>query len=193
VTRIIGGEARGRRIQTPAGDGTRPTSDRVREALFSSIESELGTLRGRAFLDLFAGSGGVGLEARSRGASQVTMVERSPKAATVIRSNAAALGFDDVDVVTAPVARLRERSVGQPRFGVVFADPPYDYGDERLASDLVALAERGWLTSRALVVIERDRRSQWRWPTGFVSVRERAYGETMLWYAHWTPTAGEEE
>jgi 16S rRNA (guanine966-N2)-methyltransferase len=192
VTRIIGGEARGRRIQTPPGDGTRPTSDRVREALFSSIESELGTLRGRAFLDLFAGSGGVGLEARSRGASDVTLVERSPKAATVIRSNAAVLGFDGVDVVVAPVERLRDRPAARPQFDVVFADPPYEYADARLARDLSALADGGWLTPRALVVIERDRRSQWRWPDGFMSVRERAYGETMLWYGHWAPTAGEE-
>jgi 16S rRNA (guanine966-N2)-methyltransferase len=179
VTRIIGGEARGLRIQTPAGDGTRPTSDRVREALFSSIESELGTLRGRAFLDLFAGSGGVGLEARSRGAREVTLVERSHKAATVIRSNVAALGFDGVDVVVAPVERLRDRPEARPRFDVVFADPPYEYTDERLAGDLSGLAER-------------DRRSQWHWPEGFMSVRERAYGETMLWYGHWAPRVDEE-
>jgi 16S rRNA (guanine966-N2)-methyltransferase len=191
VTRIIGGEARGRRIQAPSGGDTRPTSDRVREALFSSLESELGTLRGRAFLDLFAGSGGVGLEARSRGATAVTLVERSPRAAAVIRANLAALGFDAVDVVVAPVARLRDRAAA-PAFDVVFADPPYDYAAERLAADLRAVARHGWLTPRALAVIERDRRSAWLWPDGFAGVRERAYGETMLWYGLWAPTAGEE-
>jgi 16S rRNA (guanine966-N2)-methyltransferase len=191
VTRIIGGEARGRRIQTPPGGDTRPTSDRVREALFSSLESELGTLRGRTFLDLFAGSGGVGLEARSRGATAVTLVERSPRAVAVIRANLAALGFDAVEVVVAPVARLRDRAAA-PAFDVVFADPPYDYAAERLAADLRAVARRGWLTPRALAVIERDRRSAWRWPDGFAGVRERAYGETMLWYGLWAPTAGEE-
>jgi 16S rRNA (guanine966-N2)-methyltransferase len=193
VTRIIGGDARGRRIQTPAGDETRPTSDRVREALFSSLESELGTLRGRAFLDLYAGSGGVGLEARSRGASDVTFVERSPRAAAVIRANVASLGFDGIDVVVAPAARLRERSASAPGgFDVVFADPPYGYAADRLASDLLSVAKRGWLTARALVVIERDRRSAWEWPEGFAGVRERAYGETMLWYGLWAPTADEE-
>jgi 16S rRNA (guanine966-N2)-methyltransferase len=192
VTRIIGGQARGRRIQTPAGGDTRPTSDRVREALFSSLESELGTLRGHGFLDLFAGSGGVGLEARSRGADRVTLVERAPKAAAVIRANAASLGFDAIDVVVAPVARLRDRPLVGPSFDVVFADPPYQYAADRLADDLRALADRGWLARRALVVIERDRRSDWTWPEGFVSVRQRGYGETMLWYGLWAPTAGEE-
>jgi 16S rRNA (guanine966-N2)-methyltransferase len=161
VTRIIGGEARGRRIRAPSGEETRPTSDRVREALFSSLESELGTLRGRTFLDLYAGSGGVGLEARSRGAV-VTLVERSPRA-------------------------------GVPGgFEVVFADPPYGYAATRLTDDLQAIAARGWLTPRALVVIERDRRTPWLWPEGFLSVRDRGYGETMLWYGLWAPTAAEE-
>ena len=197
MTRIIGGEARGRRIQTPAGDGTRPTSDRVREALFSSLESELGTLHGRAFLDLYAGSGGVGLEARSRGAERVTLVERSPRAGSVIRSNVAALGFDAVDVVVAPVGRLRTRpdrghEIGSYAFDVVYADPPYDYPDARLTDDLQAIAARGWLALRALVVIERDRRSPWHWPEGFSSVRDRGYGETMLWYGLWASTALEE-
>jgi 16S rRNA (guanine966-N2)-methyltransferase len=192
VTRIIGGEARGRRIQTPPGDATRPTSDRVREALFSSLESELGTLRGRTFLDLYAGSGGVGLEARSRGAA-VTLVERSARAGAVIRTNAAALRFDAVDVVVAPVGRLREPpSSAADGFDVVFADPPYDYSNQRLAADLETLAVRGWVTPRALVVIERDRRTPWLWPVGFASVRERAYGETMLWYGLFAPTADEE-
>jgi len=160
----------------------------VREALFSSWESELGTLRGHVFLDLYAGSGGVGLEARSRGAS-VTLVEKSARAAAVIRANAAALGFDDVVVVAAPVARMR----GDLRASdVVFADPPYDYAAERLGADLQTLADRGWLASGAHVVVERDRRSAWQWPDGFVGVRDRAYGETMLWYGLWVSSPGEE-
>jgi 16S rRNA (guanine966-N2)-methyltransferase len=192
VTRIIAGEARGRRIQTPTGESTRPTSDRVREALFSSLESELGTLRGRTFLDVYAGSGGVGLEARSRGAA-VTLVERSARACSVIRANADSLGFDDVEVIVAPVSRLRGRA---PRsatgFDVVFADAPYDYPNAQLAADLGAIAARGWLAVGAVVVVERDRRSAWAWPEGFASVRERAYGETMLWYGLWAPAAVEE-
>jgi 16S rRNA (guanine966-N2)-methyltransferase len=193
VTRIIGGDARGRRLQTPAGDDTRPTSDRVREALFSSLESELGTLRGHTFLDLYAGSGGVGLEARSRGASGVTLVERSARAAAVIRTNIASLGFQAVHVVVAPVGRLRtpvDPVAGG--FDVVFADPPYDYERSILADDLGAIARRGWIAPRALVVVERDRRSPWSWPTDFMGVRERAYGETMLWYGLWAPMGAEE-
>jgi 16S rRNA (guanine966-N2)-methyltransferase len=193
VTRIIGGDARGRRIHTPSGDDTRPTSDRVREALFSSLESGLGTLRGRTFLDLYAGSGGVGLEARSRGAGSVTLVERSARAAAVIRANAAALGFESVDVVVAPVGRIREPPTSAPAgFDVVFADPPYDYPTARLADDLRSIAVRGWIGLGASVVVERARRSPWQWPDGFTSVRERAYGETMLWYGLWAPTADEE-
>jgi 16S rRNA (guanine966-N2)-methyltransferase len=194
VTRIIGGEARGRRIQTPPGSETRPTADRVREALFSSLESELGTLVGRTFLDLYAGSGGVGLEARSRGAA-VTLVERSARAASVIRANASGLGFDDVEVVVAAVARLRQRSAGKADAGpadVVFADPPYDYPTTSVAADLQTAATRGWLAASARVVVERDRRSDWRWPEQFLGVRERTYGETMLWYGLWALTPGEE-
>ena len=192
MTRIIGGEAGGRRIQTPPGDATRPTSDRVREALFSSIESELGTLHGRRVLDLFAGSGGVGLEARSRGAEKVTLVEKSPRAAAVIRANVAALGFEGVEVVVAAVARLRDRRRAAASFDVVFADPPYEHSVADLANELASLARSGWMSDRALVVVERDRRSSWAWPDGFERVRERAYGETMLWYGRWASLAGEE-
>jgi 16S rRNA (guanine966-N2)-methyltransferase len=191
MTRIIGGAARGRRISTPSGEGTRPTSDRVREALFSSLESELGTLAGSRFLDLFAGSGGVGLEARSRGAAEVALVEGAGRAAAVIRHNADALGFD-VDVIASRVSRLRDRrSRGLP-FEVVYVDPPYDYPSEDLASDLVALADRGWIAADAIVVVERDRRSAWTWPEGFHGVRARGYGETMLWYGRRQLLATEE-
>ena len=99
VTRIIAGSAGGRRLRTPTGQGTRPTSDRVREALFSSLGSQLGSLAGLRFLDLYAGSGAVGLEARSRGAEHVTLVERDAAAAGLIRRNSADLGFDGVTVV----------------------------------------------------------------------------------------------
>ena len=87
MTRIIGGDAGGRRLRTPTGAGTRPTSDRVREALFSAVDAALGSLHGLRFLDLYAGSGAVGLEARSRGAGVVTLVEQDRRTATVIREN----------------------------------------------------------------------------------------------------------
>src|SRR4051795_5085420 len=97
MTRIIGGTAGGRRIKAPSGDNTRPTSDRVREALFSSIDAELGSVTGLRFLDLYAGSGAVGLEARSRGAGVVTMVEHDRRTAGLIRENPRDLGFEHVE------------------------------------------------------------------------------------------------
>src|SRR6187431_1390267 len=104
MTRIISGTAGGRRLATPSGPTTRPTTDRVREALFSSIESWCGSLHGLRFLDLYAGSGAVGLEAWSRGAGVVTLVEQDRRTATLISNNARTLGFAKADVVAAPVA-----------------------------------------------------------------------------------------
>src|SRR5262245_35713105 len=103
MTRIIGGKAGGRRISTPRGVNTRPTSDRVREALFSAIESWCGSLAGLRFLDLYAGSGAVGLEAWSRGAGVVTLVEQDRRTASMISANARTLGFSRAQVVAQPV------------------------------------------------------------------------------------------
>jgi 16S rRNA (guanine966-N2)-methyltransferase len=185
VTRIIAGAARGRRLQTPAGATTRPTSDRVREALFSALESELGTLAGRRFLDAYAGSGAVGLEARSRGAGEVLLVEAAPRAVAVIRANAAALGFTGIDVVASRVERLAKRSPKGGGFDVAFFDPPYDDPAADLAGIIDDLAAAGWFAPSGIVVVERPRRAAWRWPSHVAHVRERRYGETMLWYGRW--------
>src|SRR3954447_22937879 len=104
MTRIIGGDAGGRRISTPSGQHTRPTTDRVREALFSSIEAWCGSLQGLRFLDLYAGSGAIGLEAWSRGAGVVTLVESDRRTARLIGQNAQGLGFSSADVVAGPVS-----------------------------------------------------------------------------------------
>src|SRR4249919_3874642 len=104
MTRIIGGSAGGRRLATPRGTSTRPSSDRVREALFSAIESWCGSLQGLRFLDLYAGSGAVGLEAWSRGAGVVTLVEQDRRTAALITSNAKSLGFSRAHVVASSVA-----------------------------------------------------------------------------------------
>src|SRR5689334_7957728 len=103
MTRIIGGTAGGRRLRTPTGDATRPTSDRVREALFSTLESQLGSLTGLRVLDLYAGSGAVGLEAMSRGAGVVTAVESDRRTAGLAQDNARTLGFHRVEVLAQPV------------------------------------------------------------------------------------------
>jgi 16S rRNA (guanine966-N2)-methyltransferase len=184
VTRIIGGSAGGRRLQTQRGASTRPTSDRVREALFSSIESWCGSLSGLRFLDLYAGSGAVGLEAWSRGAGVVTMVEHDRRAATLIRDNARTVGCRSCAVVTAPVAASLRRPPPAP-YDVVFLDPPYPQTGAEVDADLAALDDHEWLVPGALVVVERSARGEApRFPSEFTDVRDRRYGETVLWYGH---------
>ena len=181
MTRIIGGEAGGRRLRTPTGESTRPTSDRVREALFSSLEALLGSLHGLRFLDLYAGSGAVGLEARSRGAGVVTCVEQDRRTAALVRDNARAVALP-VEVVASTVARHLAHPPRTP-YDVVFADPPYPLATDEVVADLEALREHGWLTPGAVVVVERSSRGEaLAWPEGYEALRERRYGETVLWY-----------
>lgn len=187
MTRIIGGAAGGRRIATPRGDGTRPTSDRVREALFSAIESWCGSLHGLRFLDLYAGSGAVGLEAWSRGADAVTLVEHDRRTAALIRSNAAALGFPQADVRASTVTSAVAHPPSAP-YDIVFVDPPYSLDEVTLGGDLAALVAHGWLAPDAMVVVERSARGpEPSWPKGIVGDRLKRYGETALWYGHAAP------
>lgn len=184
VTRIVAGRFGGRRLTAPPGTRTRPTSERVREALFSTVESLL-DLDGARFADLYAGSGVVGLEAFSRGASQVLLVESDPRAARVARANIAALGGGDrVRLVTAPArAVLANGPEGGQPYQVVFADPPYNTGAAELTAVQHALVERGWLAPDGLVVIERSRHSTpLTWVDSITPSRERRYGDTTLWY-----------
>lgn len=184
MTRIIAGAAKGRRLQTPSGSTTRPTSDRVREALFSAVEAWCGSLQGLRFLDLYAGSGAVGLEAWSRGAGVVTLVEQDRRTAALAGDNARTVGFERADVRASAVAATLRRPPSAP-YDVVFSDPPYPLDEEGVASDLAALAEHGWLVPGALVVVERSRRSpEPTWPDGFEDTRMKRYGETVLWYGH---------
>jgi 16S rRNA (guanine966-N2)-methyltransferase len=183
MTRIIGGTAGGRRITTPTGQHTRPTTDRVREALFSSIEAWCGSLSGLRFLDLYAGSGAVGLEAWSRGAGVVTLVESDRRTARLISTNASSLGFARAEVLALPSAAALGRAPSAP-YDVAFLDPPYPLTEEALAADLLALAS-GWLVPGAMVVVERSTRSPApSWPAGLVAERSKKYGETTLWYGH---------
>ncbi|HQR27473.1 MAG TPA: 16S rRNA (guanine(966)-N(2))-methyltransferase RsmD [Nocardioides sp.] len=187
MTRIIAGSARGRRLTVPRGTRTRPTSDRVREALFSAVESWCGSLAGLRFLDLFAGSGAVGLEAWSRGAGVVTLVEQDRRTAALISANAAAIGCTRAQVVTAPVASVVARPPQAP-YDVVFLDPPYPLPDPAVVATLEALRDHQWLVPGALVVVERSARGPaLPWPEGFRPDRSRSYGETMLWYGHASP------
>jgi 16S rRNA (guanine966-N2)-methyltransferase len=182
MTRIVGGTLGGRRISAPAGQHTRPTSDRVREALFSALDA-LTDLTGARFADLYAGSGAVGIEARSRGAEHVLLVEADPKAARVARDNIAALGADGVGLVTSKVEQVLGAPPPDGPYDVVFADPPYAVPDDQIGAMLAALVDGGWLAPDAVVVVERSSRSLGvAWVPGITAVRSRRYGETTLWY-----------
>ncbi len=182
MTRIVAGILGGRRISTPAGRDTRPTSDRVREALFSTLDS-LMEVEGARFADLFAGSGAVGLEAASRGASVVLLVESDPKAARVAGANITALGLEGrCELVVARVLPTLARGAAEP-CDIVFADPPYSMEEAEVGATLEALLEGGWLVPDAVVVLERSTRSpEPAWPAGVTRAHRRRYGETTLWY-----------
>ncbi|UDY22680.1 16S rRNA (guanine(966)-N(2))-methyltransferase RsmD [Nocardioides sp. Kera G14] len=183
MTRIIGGAAGGRRLRTPNGSATRPTSDRVREALFSAIESWCGSLQGLRFLDLYAGSGAVGLEAWSRGAGVVTLVESDRRTAALIADNAREIGFVKANVVATSVAHALWTPPQAP-YDIVFSDPPYPLTDAEVEADLALLVQHGWVVRGGLVIVERAKRSaEPTWPDGFESWRQKKYGETTLWYA----------
>ena len=201
MARVIAGEAGGRRLAVPDGRDTRPTSDRAREGLFSTIVSMLGSLAGARVLDLYAGSGAVGLEALSRGAEHVLLVEHGARAARVIRENIEAIGLPGAVLAADRVERVLARgpapaggqdspapAEGQDRpeggrYDVVFADPPYALADTAVSQVLSLLADQGWLAPGALVIVERATRSgPVRWPEGYVPDRTRRYGEATFWY-----------
>jgi 16S rRNA (guanine966-N2)-methyltransferase len=147
--RIIAGEWRGRRLQAPPGQGTRPTADRTRETLFSMLASRIGSFEGLRVADLYAGSGALGLEALSRGAAHATFVENDPAAVKVIRANASALGaLDRVDIRPLSAATLAPM---QP-FDLVFADPPYAPGSGSLV--VGSVRDAGWLAPGGWLAIE---------------------------------------
>ncbi|RZS39299.1 16S rRNA (guanine966-N2)-methyltransferase [Herbihabitans rhizosphaerae] len=192
MTRIVAGLAGGRRLDVPPGGGTRPTSDRVREALFSAIEAAV-DLDGARVLDLYAGSGALGLEALSRGAATATFVESNARAVTVLRRNVSALGFDmlgsDAEVITGKVETVLGRPA-ETSYDLVLADPPYAVADDALAAVLTLLSRNGWTVDGTLVVVERDRRSGApEWPVPLRPSRTRRYGDTEL---HWAEHLTEE-
>jgi 16S rRNA (guanine966-N2)-methyltransferase len=170
--RVIAGRYGGRRLTTPKGADTRPTADRVREALFSA----LGDVSGMTALDLFAGSGALGIEALSRGAEQVTFVERAPTALAALKDNLAVLGAD-AEVVRADALRwLRAASPGARQYDLVFLDPPYRRA-AALGAELSGLLP-AVLAPGALVVAESDRRA----PIELTihATDERRYGDTLI-------------
>ena len=176
MTRIVAGLARGRRLRVPGGQGTRPTSDRAREGLFSTLAS-LTDLDGARVLDLYAGTGALGLEALSRGAVAVTLVEDDPSALRALRENVDAVGLPGAHVVGDRVERFLA-AAPEARYDVALLDPPYE-----LAVTGVLEALLPWLSDDAVVAVERrSRDAPLAWPEGYAGLRTRRYGETMLWY-----------
>ncbi len=207
MTRIIAGRARGRRVKIPSA-GTRPTSDRLREALFASVESRL-RANGRgwhdiAVADLWAGSGAVGLEAWSRGAPRVLLVEKNTAAVSVMKGNVSSLDADgEVECRRADVSLVVTSEPPGGPFDVIFADPPYAYDDASLSDDLGSAVRSGWFTPDALVVVERAKargRAPGRragrdgpapedhdapvFPPEIEIIDHRVYGDSTLWYGH---------
>ncbi len=187
MSRIIAGSAKGRSLDAPKGQSTRPTADRVREALFTMLSSWLGTvdddpsqhLAGIRFLDLYSGSGAVALEAVSRGAERVVAVEKDAQASQLIMQSSRSLGLP-MEVRTSSAARFAEEA--GDKFDVVYVDPPYDVGSGPLDKLVTTLADSGQLAPRAMVVLERSKRSEEpRWPAVFEETWERRYGETILY------------
>ncbi len=186
MTRIVAGAAKGRRLAVPAR-GTRPTSERAREALFNSLRGLI-DVEGARVLDLFAGTGAIGLEALSRGAACACFVESDRAACEIIKRNVGAVGLPGAEVHRVLAASyLVGRSPDDP-FDLVFADPPYAYRDAHLSVLLTSLARGGWLAEDALVVVERPVRGRDpEWPAGITALRQRRYGEGVLWYGRASP------
>ncbi len=182
--RIIAGIARGRRLAAPKGTATRPTSDRAREGLFATVTAIGGPLPGARVLDLFAGSGAIGLEALSRGAVRVVFVESDARAAQVIRANLAAVALPGGELVCDQVQRFLDRGPGaEAAFDLVVADPPYAASPAEVTGMLTALASGGWLAPGALVAVERATRAgPLSWPARYRADRSRRYGEATFWY-----------
>jgi 16S rRNA (guanine966-N2)-methyltransferase len=170
--RIIAGRYRGRRLVVPRGSSTRPTSDRVREALFSI----LGDVDGLSVLDLFAGSGALGIEALSRGAGEAVFVEQGRRAADAIRANLRALGDPPAEVRPESVSAYLGRVAGRRTFDLVFADPPYSSAT-RAGSRLSELLAPV-LTDSSLTVTESDKRAPLELSLPLVD--ERVYGDTRI-------------
>ena len=183
MTRIVGGSARGRRLQVPPKH-TRPTSERVREAVFSAVGHRLGGWQGLSVLDVYAGSGALGLEAWSRGAHRVVAVDKDRRAVAAITANAEALGArQDVCVLGADAEKLRSRAElcpQQPVADVVFLDPPYELANDKLVKVLQVLRTGGWLADDCVAVVERSAKVPWSWPADWEGVTDRRYGDTQI-------------
>lgn len=184
--RIVAGAHRGRTLDAPRGTDTRPTSDRVREAVFSALEARFDAIDGSSVLDAFAGSGALGLEALSRGASRVTFIERERAASSCVARNLDTLGLSaSATIVRADTfTAARSRLPGAP-FALLFVDPPYRIVPAQVSALLGDLVAGGALEPGAVIVYEHAASEGAQWPPGFRSEGEKRYGDTSVSYAVW--------
>ena len=188
--RIIAGVAKGRILGAVAG-ATRPTSDRAREGLFSSLASEFGTFEGLHVLDLFGGSGAIGLESLSRGATSVHIVEKDDEAQKTIETNFEIVNKSNPTGSFHLYGMSAERflkDAPKDKYHLVYIDPPYDFSNQAVEDVLSALHDYEFLSSDAFVAVERTARgAQFIWPDAFVPARERKYGQATIYYANYQP------
>jgi 16S rRNA (guanine966-N2)-methyltransferase len=186
--RIVGGRLRGRALQAPASRAIRPTSERLRESIFDILLHRYpNRLEGARVIDLFAGSGALGMEALSRGASFALFVDDGTEARALLRANVEAFGLGGVTRIwRADATRLGKAPAG-PRFTTAFLDPPYGKG---LASPaLGALGDGAWLADGALCVLEEAAKAEFTAPEGFSMADERIYGDTKIAFLHYEAPA----
>jgi 16S rRNA (guanine966-N2)-methyltransferase len=188
--RIVAGTFRGRPLAAPADARIRPTSDRVREALFNILAHGIEglALEGCRVLDLFAGTGALGLEAMSRGAAFCLFVEEDARARALIRQNVEALGLTGTTLIYRRDATRLGPALPRERFDLAFADPPYGKGLGEAA--LAAAAEGGWLAAGAVAVLEERADAAIEWPAGFLALDRRQWGDTAVHFARWPGAPG---
>jgi 16S rRNA (guanine966-N2)-methyltransferase len=186
--RIVAGRYRGRTLAAPDDARTRPTSDRVRESVFNILEHGIAdsALPGVRVLDLFAGSGALGLEALSRGAAFCLFVEEDAAARGVIRRNIEALGVGGITKVFRRDATALGPAGNRGGFSLIFLDPPYD--KDLAPRTLASAAVGGWLGQGAIAVIEESRRATITLPPGFSSLQQRVWGDTQVLFARFGET-----
>ncbi len=179
--RVIAGTVGGRKLLAPKGTRVRPTSDRVKEALFSILLSRLGNISSLKILDLFAGTGNLGIEALSRGADQIVFVDSSPESASIIRSNLILAGFaDKAEVICADAVRsLKQLQQRRVHFDIVFLDPPYRE-TALLQAALKEIASQTILSPGGIVVIETNKGNSPLHPDELTILDRRIYGDTAI-------------
>jgi 16S rRNA (guanine966-N2)-methyltransferase len=179
--RVVGGRLRGRALKGPSSQAIRPTSDRLREALFNIlVHAYDDPVAGARVIDLFAGAGGLGLEAMSRGAKLALFVDDGAEARALLRENVAALGLGgETRIFRRDATKLGAMPPQEP-FTLAFLDPPY--GRDLAPRALFSLRDGGWLAAGALCLVEEASESAFAWPEGYEALERRDHGETSVWF-----------